>query len=73
MLPSSGLIVNVDKTIKCNRCPLPTYKEDHVQFVESFKYLGIYVPLTNKWNCVWFESRLKVGWKSYYTLENRCN
>ena len=49
-----------------------TYKGEYVQFVQSFKYLGIDVPLKNKWS-VWFESRLQASWKSYYMLQNKCN
>ena len=33
----------------CNCQSLLTYKGELVQFVTSFKYLGIYLPTTNKW------------------------
>ena len=76
---SSGLTINVDKTkmmvvqtIQPHQYPMLTYKGEHVQFVQSFKYLGIDVFATSKWS-VCFESRLQAGWKSYYMLENKCN
>ena len=54
---SSGLNVNLDKTkmmvvqtIQPQQYPMLTYKGGHVQFVQSFKYLGINVPTTNKWS-----------------------
>ena len=40
--------------------------------MQSFKYLGIDVPSTNK-GSVCFESRLQVCWKIYYMLEHQCN
>ena len=49
-----------------------SYRGEHIQFVQSFKYLGIDVPATNKWSAC-FDSRLQAGWKSYYLLENQCN
>ena len=61
---SSGLIVNVDKTkmmvvrtIQPHHYLMLTYKGEHVQFVQSFKHLGINVLATNKWS-VCFESTL---------------
>ena len=67
---SSGLTVNVDKTklilvrnIQPHQYPMLTYKGEHEEFVQSFKYLGINVPTTNKWN-VWFESRLQASRKN---------
>ena len=48
---SSGLAVNVEKTkmivvqtIQPHHCPMLTYRGEHIQFVRSFKYLGIDVP-----------------------------
>ena len=75
---SSRLTINVDKTkmmvvwtIQPHQYPMLTCNW-HVQFVQSFKYLGIDVPTTNKWS-VRFDSRLQPGQKSYYMLENKCN
>ena len=52
-----------------SRYHMLTYQGENVPFVQSFKYLGIDVLATYKWN-VCFEFSLKVGWKSYYKLEN---
>ena len=76
---SSRLAKNVEKTkmmevqaIQPHPYPMLTYTGEHIQFVQSFKYLGIDVPTTNKWNTC-FDSSLQAGWKSYYLLENQCN
>ena len=61
---SSGLNVNVDKgkmmvvwTIQPYQYPILTYKGACVKFVQSFKYLGIYVSATNQWSaCFEFTS-----------------
>ena len=60
---SSGLAVNVEKTkmmvvqtIQPHHYPMLTYRGEHIQFVRSFKYLGIDVPTTNKWSPC-FDSR----------------
>ena len=54
---SSGLAVNVEKTklmvvqtIQPHHYPVLTYRDEHIQFVQRFKYLGIDVPATNKWS-----------------------
>ena len=44
--------------------PMLTYRGEHIQFVQSFKYLGIDAPTTNKWSAC-FDSRLQAGCKSY--------
>ena len=51
---SSGLTASVDKTkmmvvrtIQPHQYPMLTYKGDHLQFVQSFKSLGINVLATN--------------------------
>ena len=56
---SSLLAVNVEKTkmmvmqtIQPHHYPMLTYRGEHIQFVRSFKYLGIDVPATNKWSAV---------------------
>ena len=46
-----------------------TYKGDHIQFVQSFKYIGIDVPSTKKWS-VCLESRLQVGTIIIYWRNN---
>ena len=51
--------------------PYASYKGEHVQFVQRFKYLGTNLHATNKWS-VRFESRFQAAWKSYYMLENKC-
>ena len=72
----SGLAMNVEKTnmmvLQTIQPHHYTYRGQHIQFVRSFKYLGIDVPTTNKWSeC--FDSRLQAGWKSYYLLGSQCN
>ena len=64
---SSGLAVNVEKTkmmvvqtIQPHHYPMLTYRGEHIQFVRSFKYLGIDVPTTNKWSAC-SDSRLQAG------------
>ena len=52
--------------------PYLTYTGEHVQFLQSFRYIGIDVPPTNKWS-ICFEFRLQIGWKSYNTLKGQCN
>ena len=49
----------------------PTYIKEN-QCSVKIQYLGINVPLTNRWN-VRNESRHQVGWNSYYMFENQCN
>ena len=73
---SSGLTVNVEKTKMMvvrtkqpQQYPTLMYKGEPIQCVQSFKYLGIDIPATNRWSGC-FESRLQAGWKSYYMLEN---
>ena len=41
-----------------------------MQVVQSFKYLGINVPLINGWNAC-YVSRLQAGWNSYYMFQNQ--
>ena len=60
------------QTIQPHHYHMLTYRGEHIQFVRSFKYLGIDVSTTNKWSAC-FDSRLQAGWKSYYLLENQCN
>ena len=43
-----------------------------MQVVQSFKYLGINGPLTNRWN-VCYGSKLQVGLITYNIFENECN
>ena len=40
--------------------------------MHNFKYAGINVPSTNRWNLC-YESRIPAGWNSYYKFENQCN
>ena len=56
----------------CELSSLTDTQGEHIQFVQSFKYLIIDVPSTNKWR-VCFKSRLQVDGKSHYMLENKCN
>ena len=60
------------KAIQLRRCPMFTYKGEPLKVVQSFKYLGINVPSTNRWNAC-YESRLQASWNSYYMLKNHCN
>ena len=53
----------VVQTIQPHHYPMLTYRGEHIQFVRSFKYLGIDVPATNKWIAC-FNSRLQASWKS---------
>ena len=53
---NSGLAVNVEKTkmvamqtIQPHHYPMLTCIGEHIQFIQSFKYLGIDVAPTNKW------------------------
>ena len=40
--------------------------------MESFKYLGLEVPLNHRWNeCA--THRLEAGKRAYYAFENTCN
>ena len=67
------LIVKVDKISndvnKGNTTTFP-YKGEPIKVMQSFKFLDVIVP--NRWN-VNYESRLQVGWNSYYVCENQCN
>ena len=76
---SSGLTIKVEKTKlmvvrtkQPHQYPTLMYKGEPIQCLQSFKYLGIDIPATNRWSGC-FESRLQAGWKSYYMLENQCN
>ena len=40
--------------------------------VQSFKYLGINIPSTNRWNMC-YKSSDQAGLNSYYMFENQCS
>ena len=61
----------VVRTKQPHQYPTLMYKEEPIQCVKSFKYLGIDIAATNRWGGC-FESRLQAG-KNYYMLENQCN
>ena len=75
----NGLIVDVDKmkmmaikAVKPRHYPIFTHKGEPIQLMQSFKYLDVNFPLTNRWN-VFHDSRLQAGWNRYYMFENQCN
>ena len=74
----SGLVVNVSKTkvmlVKAlnKEKPCIVYKNEPLEVVDSFKYLGLEVPSNHKWrDCAM--RRLEAGKRAYYAFENMCN
>ena len=48
------------------------YNNEPLEYVESFKYLGLEVPSNHRWNeCA--TRRLEAGKRAYYAFENTCN
>ncbi|MCO5582472.1 hypothetical protein L7F22_036368 [Adiantum nelumboides] len=66
----------ISQCSQCSQCrnenqPIIMYDGQTLQAVESFKYLGIYVPSNHAWgNCV--QNRIDAGQAKYYEFENMC-
>ena len=66
------LFLDTTKGIQPRHYATFTYKGEPTQVVQSFKYLGINVPSTNRWSTC-YKYELQVSWNSYYMFENQCN
>ena len=66
------LFLDTTKAIQRRHYTTFRYKGEPTQVAQSFKYLGIYVPPTNRWNTC-YNYKLQLSWNSYYMLKSQCN